>query len=1053
MKLLTERPTPGALQEGRRSIVTVRSRMHFDNSIRNVVLALLTLSTFMNSSLEAKRHITQPPHEVSGPRVYTGSALDSALMFEKHLQKSTLDLMVPEMIYPHNGDPTTIIPEFTLGSVTGADRYDLQVASDSIFSSIVSYSYWQFGSPTAAGEEIHWFAGIPSPGLFQNNTRYFWRIRAQANNGALMSAWSSTRSYVTTSAGMPLPAPVTTAPLDGSVNPWLQLLMRWDVVPGARYYQIQWSTSSSFSSFGYRWTSGSSSSLVDDFNPSVYYYWRILAYSDSTIGPFSAVGDFQTGNSIILTDASGSFDNGSGVGNYANSLDVSWLIKPPGAQQITLSFLSMDTESGYDFVSVYDGETASAPLLGRFSGNTLPSDISSTSGAMLVRFTTDYLTTYSGWAVGYSTSKSEPKIPIIIVPGIMGSGLFNDANGDGVLPESERSWVVAPRLNELQLAEDGISVPSNLNASILAKPLADYRYELGEEPFDYTNVPLLERPNPMRKRTLAFYEGLVAAVTTELGYTLHNDDAIHTVGEDLFIFTYDWRKHIADQGIELGHYIDQVKSWTGATQVKIIAHSMGGLLTKAAIRAGRNDIHTLVFLGTPHLGAPKSVYVSLTGEATEELAGFFAKIAVTPTVKHIARNFPSEYELYPSRKYADTYSNGSIAFIDDGISCNPLTYDDALASLRDRVVGSPPEAELNTGLLDAAKVLHESTDAAMDFGGAQVFNITAGDMDTGGLLRFFGNDVTLIYSKKGDGTVPLESADDVGTLSPWTPLSAPGVAHADLCNNPTSVDQVVSILRGAIQKPVANAKSSATEEEPTTYQVSARGHVALHAYDWFGRHTGPTSDSTDEANIPGSVYISGGPAKAFRSQVILLPRLSGYTIEMESSDTANVATLDVDDIREGRDVAFVSYRNLVLNEKSAATLVIDSVKANLPLSLDVTGDGSTVATVFPTRHVVNAVKEDVNLFRTIPSQFVLDQNYPNPFNPLTTIRYGLLHQSHVTLTVYNTLGQQVSVLQNGEQDAGYHEVKFDGKDLASGVYFYRIQAGSFVQTRTLLLLK
>ncbi len=84
---------------------------------------------------------------------------------------------------------------------------------------------------------------------------------------------------------------------------------------------------------------------------------------------------------------------------------------------------------------------------------------------------------------------------------------------------------------------------------------------------------------------------------------------------------------------------------------------------------------------------------------------------------------------------------------------------------------------------------------------------------------------------------------------------------------------------------------------------------------------------------------------------------------------------------------------------------------------------------------------------------MLDQNYPNPFNPSTTIRYGLPERSHVSLAVYNTLGQQVTVLQNGEQEAGYHDVKFDASSLPSGVYFYRLQAGSYVETRKLCLVR
>jgi formylglycine-generating enzyme len=86
-------------------------------------------------------------------------------------------------------------------------------------------------------------------------------------------------------------------------------------------------------------------------------------------------------------------------------------------------------------------------------------------------------------------------------------------------------------------------------------------------------------------------------------------------------------------------------------------------------------------------------------------------------------------------------------------------------------------------------------------------------------------------------------------------------------------------------------------------------------------------------------------------------------------------------------------------------------------------------------------------------EFSLYQNFPNPFNPTTTIRYGLPNRSHVTLSVFNTLGQQVAVLQNGEQEAGYHEVKFEGSGLSSGVYFYRLRAGSFLESKRFLLLR
>ena len=90
---------------------------------------------------------------------------------------------------------------------------------------------------------------------------------------------------------------------------------------------------------------------------------------------------------------------------------------------------------------------------------------------------------------------------------------------------------------------------------------------------------------------------------------------------------------------------------------------------------------------------------------------------------------------------------------------------------------------------------------------------------------------------------------------------------------------------------------------------------------------------------------------------------------------------------------------------------------------------------------------------TIPSSFTLAQNYPNPFNPSTTVRYELPERALVTLTVYNVLGQNVATLVSEEKEPGVHQVQFDGAGFASGLYFYRLKAGGFVETRKLVLLR
>lgn len=96
---------------------------------------------------------------------------------------------------------------------------------------------------------------------------------------------------------------------------------------------------------------------------------------------------------------------------------------------------------------------------------------------------------------------------------------------------------------------------------------------------------------------------------------------------------------------------------------------------------------------------------------------------------------------------------------------------------------------------------------------------------------------------------------------------------------------------------------------------------------------------------------------------------------------------------------------------------------------------------------------DVNEEESTPQNYSLSQNYPNPFNPSTTIKYSIPHSSLVKIRVFNTIGQEVALLVNQEQSTGSYEVKFNAKNLTSGIYFYRIEADSFVETKKMILIK
>ena len=89
----------------------------------------------------------------------------------------------------------------------------------------------------------------------------------------------------------------------------------------------------------------------------------------------------------------------------------------------------------------------------------------------------------------------------------------------------------------------------------------------------------------------------------------------------------------------------------------------------------------------------------------------------------------------------------------------------------------------------------------------------------------------------------------------------------------------------------------------------------------------------------------------------------------------------------------------------------------------------------------------------IPTSYSLSQNFPNPFNPETTIGYSIPKQFHVTLKVYDVLGREITTLINEEKNVGNYNVKFNSAQFASGIYFYRLQAGDYTSTKKMVLLK
>jgi len=134
-------------------------------------------------------------------------------------------------------------------------------------------------------------------------------------------------------------------------------------------------------------------------------------------------------------------------------------------------------------------------------------------------------------------------------------------------------------------------------------------------------------------------------------------------------------------------------------------------------------------------------------------------------------------------------------------------------------------------------------------------------------------------------------------------------------------------------------------------------------------------------------------------------------------------------------------------------ITTSAVRAVSVFAVDVDGDGDMdVLSASANDNKIAWYENDgivgvESISNEIPAEFSLYQNYPNPFNPGTSIQFSIPQTSYVTLKVVNTLGERVEVLASEELSAGTYNYSWDASNLTSGIYFYKLQAGSFVETK------
>jgi photosystem II stability/assembly factor-like uncharacterized protein len=256
--------------------------------------------------------------------------------------------------------------------------------------------------------------------------------------------------------------------------------------------------------------------------------------------------------------------------------------------------------------------------------------------------------------------------------------------------------------------------------------------------------------------------------------------------------------------------------------------------------------------------------------------------------------------------------------------------------------------------------------------------------------------------------------------------------------------------------------SAKSDNTKLSISVSHDSLLASSAYNYFGdaqvvvTATDPFAASAtdtvqlriENVNHPPSAFALIAPPDGDTTQTVNTPIGFRWRAAIDPDDDTLHYTLRI--ASSGKDTSFSGILDTTFNFDGRGYLR-DNTTYTWGVTAKDSYDASTSSTSFrfTVRNVVS-VRIDQ---RQIPDHFALEQNFPNPVNPSTIIKYQIPHTARIILKVFDLLGQHVVTLVDEVQEAGYKSVEFDGSHLASGVYIYRLQAGDFLQTRKLLILK
>lgn len=530
--------------------------------------------------------------------------------------------------------------------------------------------------------------------------------------------------------------------------------------------------------------------------------------------------------------------------------------------------------------------------------------------------------------VPFLNTKPSQNTPLIIIPGITGSYLYKGYDDNSEIWPNVNKMVLPfgdTYLNDLSLLDTG-SADTNLPMTV-GDIVRNAKLE----------TALFIKNSHIFDKFIDYF--------LDNGY---EEDA------DLFVFPYDWRFSNKKTAELLDEKINEILEITGAEQVDIASHSMGGIVAKTYIKNfGDGKIDHLIFMGTPHLGSPKGAKTLIYGDDMG-LKTLFNLISILneKRLKIISQNMSSVYELVPSKKY---FSNigGYLNIIGQGV----LDFNESKSFLFSK--------DLNQLLYNNAIVLHEEIDD-INFGDIDVSNISGCGGKTVGRIDIrpeknigpfrLEEDFNLKFTD-GDTTVPLGSANGVAIENKYF---INGISHGTMPSSGGVPELAYKIIKDKDTSDFSTSEDICIPIEGDV--LSKHSPIDLHIYDKDGNHAGPDENGNIENNIDGVAYEILAD-KAF----VFLPKDGDYRIEGEATDNGEF-DLAIESVYGDEILNTRYWKGVNINENSKIEIFVNSGNYG-ELMLDSDGD--------------DAFETKVSEFADLDDESYLDYSYDKFINEHT----------------------------------------------------------------------